>query len=849
MVRKYQGKFRLVRLISLHSGRALSPSFLYLIFSRYVLAGQCVPATSANPKSWFQFLVVRDFYVGGDPFSLRAAMVFKVILLIGITLVSISQAIPQVTFPINSQVPPLARVSQPYEFQFSQNTFTTTTPDVLTYSLQNAPTWLSIDSAKRTLSGKPSPSDIGDAVFELIATDGSGSATLPTTIVVSNTPAPSFNANISDILAKAGPLLDTSSLNLYPRADFTVIFPGDAFIGSGNLTYCATSADRSPLPSWIEYDPTTNTFSGTTTPPVPNPQVVSIRLIASDVEGFEGASTIFDLVTSDHSFVFSTVYQEVSVDANSLIRVSTALDMDGQQASLQSILSLNANASGWLQFNSNDISLSGKVPPDFQSQTVRIIASDNFNDNAYTYVNLSKRDIPEPTLPSTSSSSSAALFAGSSINPATMLSTNQSNPRAMAGHIGRQKWIIAAIVVPVFAGLLIIALLFWCLKRRKLRRRPGNYVEHFAVDKPSEKSQGFWRGHQAVVPRPKAAGKRPRGPNTQKADSFRFSGGSAMGSPEARVWDTNEQALSAYGLSIPQLPSRVYDELHPLRSNGISPSLRPVKRRDRFSSRSGHWNPVEMRGALGPFRWSKASSGRISGVDQAIVIPKCDNCESDQLKCLDCGSRQVTSALAQVRAQRRSKIETMDLRNEGQTVEKSFDEVDSMIKDERERERREAEEYVNRPLGERFQDYQSRKKRAGTFERFSNSGNGSRASSYATTGHRLASSMRAPSGDLIMEESALEAEGSRVEYSQDSISSLEEVLHNQNTARDFLRQASDGVELPKAQAAEIGRRRRMGAIRTVNERDEAEDSDVDATSGLREEEGDEMASSDAEAFI
>jgi hypothetical protein len=60
-------------------------------------------------------------------------------------------AAPTITFPINSQVPPVARVSMPFMFTFSASTFSGSSS--LDYTLSSAPTWLSLDGSTRTLLG------------------------------------------------------------------------------------------------------------------------------------------------------------------------------------------------------------------------------------------------------------------------------------------------------------------------------------------------------------------------------------------------------------------------------------------------------------------------------------------------------------------------------------------------------------------------------------------------------------------------------------------------------------------------------------------------------------------------
>src|SRR5271163_1627646 len=106
----------------------------------------------------------------------------EVALLIGAALPSIS-AQPTVQFPINSQVPPVARPSQVFAFTFAESTFTSNA-GTLTYTLEAQPAWLQLDNLSRTFSGTPASNDVGIATFRLIASDAQGLVDLPITFMV-----------------------------------------------------------------------------------------------------------------------------------------------------------------------------------------------------------------------------------------------------------------------------------------------------------------------------------------------------------------------------------------------------------------------------------------------------------------------------------------------------------------------------------------------------------------------------------------------------------------------------------------------------------------------------------------
>ena len=619
----------------------------------------------------------------------------------------VASASIQIAFPINSQVPPLAQVAQSYDFQFSGDTFTSGANTPLRYSLEGAPGWLSLDSPSRTFSGTPALQDVGDVSFQIIASDGESSVAMPITLVVSNAPVPRLTVNMSDILSRAGSLSDLQSLAVYPRASFSIVFPEDVFVGASNLTYYATSADRSPLPAWIRFDDITLAISGMTPPPVPNPQVVPIRLIASEVLGFTSQSVVFNVIISDHHFVFASVEQEVHATPGQFVNVSTKLLLDGQQAPPQVVVSVQAPQSDWLQFDSLSSSFSGHVPSDRGQQEVQIVASDIFNDDAYTYLRFG--------------SSAPQLFAPSSPTPATARSvagpqdTGTTSPSdANTSSVGRSKsrrqdWIVAAIVVPIAIVIILLILGALCIRRRRQRHRPSapNYVEQFAGKSKSGQ--------------PKSRDQRL---------SVAIATASPMGSPEQRLWDSQESSeqLRGLGLSISRSTGRrSVLEMHPLRGNAVpSPPKRSSKRLARASPHVGH--KEARRSWLGSRRdqvpWDPVVHGARLGEANNIAV--CIYCESDNLTCLDCGGSQVTSAPGQVGVQRRAHIERVHQSSIRRIVEDGPIRYGSSFASNRERDMQVAEEYNRQPQEKKWASYCRTRRQSGqTGERFSNSGSGS----------------------------------------------------------------------------------------------------------------------------
>ena len=305
----------------------------------------------------------------------------------------------QITFPINSQVPPVARVLEEYNFAFSASTFSSVTGSPIAYSLANAPDWLRLDSDTRTLSGTPARSDTGSPEFDIVATDGSGPVTLQSTLIVTSDSGIGLGEEVSTQLEAFGPTSGLGTLDLYPLQSFAFSFSPQTFIGTTQKTiFYATSADDTPLPSWITFDPSALRFSGTApfsgssiSPPIS----FSMRLVASDYAGFAGASVFFTLVVGIHTFAFDPDYLSLNVTSGvpfDITNLQNTLKLDGKVVNDQQISQIRTNIPSWVSFDRESISLSGTPPQNVQSDNASISVVDVYGNTANISVNLKVAD-------------------------------------------------------------------------------------------------------------------------------------------------------------------------------------------------------------------------------------------------------------------------------------------------------------------------------------------------------------------------------------------------------------------------------------------------------------------------
>lgn len=178
----------------------------------------------------------------------------------------------------------------PLSIQIPTNTFVDQDAhDVLAYRASLAdrtalPTWLTFDSVTHTFIGTPTNSEVGTLHLAVTATDSDGlSATSSFALTVQNVnDAPTMTMPLSDQLVTQGSL-------------FTFIVPADGFadVDVGDIfTYHAARADGTALPTWLTFNPSTRTFSGT--PQGPDIGTLDVRVTATD-SGTLSVSDVFAL--------------------------------------------------------------------------------------------------------------------------------------------------------------------------------------------------------------------------------------------------------------------------------------------------------------------------------------------------------------------------------------------------------------------------------------------------------------------------------------------------------------------------------------------------------------------------
>ena len=299
-----------------------------------------------------------------------------------------SRAAPNLAFPVNSQVPPVAYAAHPYHFVFSDSTFQSDAPAV-SYSLNGAPSWLSLNSDTRNLEGRPASRDVGASTFELRASDGTSETSSEVTLVVLERPSIGLGSPILPSLEAAGPVSAPSTLILKPLSPFAITFSANVFSGTSTSTkYYAISANSSPLPPWVQFDSAQLLFFGTS-PPLVSPrdqqQFYGISLIASDVAGFGEATIKFQIAIAYRSLAFSQPTSTLVVTPGTDFTsppFRNSLQLDGQELEQGQIASVSADLPPWMHIDAVNIVLSGSVPNNFQTTSIVISAKDIYGNTA-----------------------------------------------------------------------------------------------------------------------------------------------------------------------------------------------------------------------------------------------------------------------------------------------------------------------------------------------------------------------------------------------------------------------------------------------------------------------------------
>ncbi|MEI7339535.1 putative Ig domain-containing protein [Pectobacterium carotovorum] len=272
-------------------------------------------------------------------------------------------------------------------------TFTDPDGDTLTLSATLAdgtalPSWLSFNPATGTFSGTPANGDVGNLTIKVTATDGSN-ASVSTTFGLSVT-------NVNDAPVVSTPI---PPQNVAQGGGFNFTVPDGTFSDpdGDSLTLSATLANGSPLPSWLRFDPTIGTFSGT--PGNADVGTLVIRVTATDGSN-TSISTSFGLTVTNvnDAPVVATPIPPQSVAQgggfNFTVPDGTFSDPDGDTLTLSATLANGSPLPSWLRFDPTIGTFSGTPGnADVGTLVIRVTATDGSNTSISTSFGLTVTNV------------------------------------------------------------------------------------------------------------------------------------------------------------------------------------------------------------------------------------------------------------------------------------------------------------------------------------------------------------------------------------------------------------------------------------------------------------------------
>lgn len=313
-----------------------------------------------------------------------------VLLLWLLALTNTVAAAPTIGLPINSQVPPVARVSKAFQFVFAESTFTSSAKSI-DYALSGSPAWLNLDPASRTLSGTAPAEAAGPVYLRLVASDETGSTAMEVTLIVSADPGPGLGTPVSDQLVAQGAFSAPDSFMIARSGPLSLSFSKSTFTNTNDKTvYYAICANNTPLPSWIKFDPSILSLTGTapqSTSPSELPQSYGIQLTASDVVGFSGAVAKFQIIVGGHMFSFGKSLEIVNATQGVSFNFSglgDGLVLDGRPVNPTDLGQVSADIPEWMSLDNGTLMISGTPPPSETTRNITMTVTDVYGDTAST---------------------------------------------------------------------------------------------------------------------------------------------------------------------------------------------------------------------------------------------------------------------------------------------------------------------------------------------------------------------------------------------------------------------------------------------------------------------------------
>jgi len=255
-------------------------------------------------------------------------------------------------------------------FALPATTFTDPQGQKLTYSAklssgQALPSWLSFNATTGTFSGTV-PNTAAGLSLQVTATDTSGLSASETFSVLTPAAAPTLTVQTA-----------TQTWKLGQAVSFAL--PSTTFSDpqGEKLTYSATLSTGQALPSWLSFNASTGTFTGT----VPNTAAgLSLKVTATDTSGLSASDT-FSVLTpaAAPALASQTANQSWATGKAVSLALPAGTFTDPQHETL-TYAATQANGTAlpsWLKFTAATETFSGTAPSTASSLSLKVTATDS----------------------------------------------------------------------------------------------------------------------------------------------------------------------------------------------------------------------------------------------------------------------------------------------------------------------------------------------------------------------------------------------------------------------------------------------------------------------------------------
>jgi hypothetical protein len=256
-----------------------------------------------------------------------------------------------------------------YTLALPASTFSDPQNESLTYSaaLSNGhslPSWLTFNAANDSFSGT-APGSAQTVTVAVTATDTSGlsvSETFTIAVVVS---APVLANPTANQTWKEG---QSISLRL---ASNTFTDPSGE-----RMTYSATLSNGQALPSWLKFNASSDSFSGT---PPNTAQTLDITVTATDTGGGTTSETFAATVLGTPVVTAQTASQTWTENntVSFTLPANTFTDPQGESLTYQATQQNGQALPSWLKFNAATETFSGTAPKSAQTVDIKVTATDS----------------------------------------------------------------------------------------------------------------------------------------------------------------------------------------------------------------------------------------------------------------------------------------------------------------------------------------------------------------------------------------------------------------------------------------------------------------------------------------